>query len=310
MGCPDALDQRVDIYSFGVVVFRALSGHLPFEAESLQEKFLLTTTAPRPSLVALRPDLPADVDAWVQEVLAIDPNGRFTTIRAAYTALVAALDTVAPLGELPHAPPPPPPDPFERAPEPERGGALAGAWRAVTAAVRRFASREPQKPAAPPRGVAQGGEKSLVSTLLAGSDLDLPRPPPLAAPPAPLASAPQSGAAVAVARTVSVEGLSGEPAPLEGAAPYRAKPRRSAELTDPARAGSARGKAGKKEPRKRASAERTEPMGKERRRARASERAEPPARKPEPTKRRSRGETERTQPMADADKPKKRSRRP
>ena len=54
-GRPDQLDQRVDVYSLGVIVFVALSGRLPFEGATLEEKFVQTTTAARPSLRAHAP---------------------------------------------------------------------------------------------------------------------------------------------------------------------------------------------------------------------------------------------------------------
>jgi eukaryotic-like serine/threonine-protein kinase len=95
-GRPDGLDRRVDVYSFGVMVFRALAGRLPFEGVTLQDKFRLATTAPRPSLRVFRPDLPADVDGWVEQVLAVDPDLRFNTLRGAWNAFGAA----AGLGEL------------------------------------------------------------------------------------------------------------------------------------------------------------------------------------------------------------------
>lgn len=86
-----ALDQRVDIYSLGVIVFRALAGHVPFEGKTLQQKFIAATTAERPSLRALRSDLSSEIDDWVAEVLAIDPAQRFHAIRGAWNALLAVL---------------------------------------------------------------------------------------------------------------------------------------------------------------------------------------------------------------------------
>lgn len=90
-GRTDQLDRRVDVYSFGVIVFRALTGRLPFEVESLRDKFIATTTAERPSLCAIRPDLSPNMDHWVQQVLAIERDHRFSTVRAAYAALLGAL---------------------------------------------------------------------------------------------------------------------------------------------------------------------------------------------------------------------------
>jgi serine/threonine-protein kinase len=49
------------------------------------------TTAPRPSLRALRPELAPAVDDWVQLALAIDPNQRFERVRAMWNALNACL---------------------------------------------------------------------------------------------------------------------------------------------------------------------------------------------------------------------------
>lgn len=80
------LDGRVDVYSMGVLLYRCLSGRTPFEAETLPELLELVTTAQRPSLHALRPDLPAEIDQWVEQVLAIERSNRFQNIRAMWTA--------------------------------------------------------------------------------------------------------------------------------------------------------------------------------------------------------------------------------
>jgi len=85
-------DHRVDIYSFGTIVFRALAGRVPFDAPTIREKVKLATTAPRPSLHEFRPELPTAVDSWVEQVLALEPDQRFRKIRAAWTALLDALD--------------------------------------------------------------------------------------------------------------------------------------------------------------------------------------------------------------------------
>jgi serine/threonine-protein kinase len=86
-GNPRALDHRIDVYSLGAIVFRALSGVVPFGGKDILEKLALVTTAERPSLHQLRPDLPAEVDAWVVEVLAVDPDMRFRQVRGMWNAL-------------------------------------------------------------------------------------------------------------------------------------------------------------------------------------------------------------------------------
>jgi serine/threonine-protein kinase len=84
-------DPLVDVYALGVVLFRVLGGRMPFEGTVL-ELMQLATTAKRPSLHALRPDLRATVDDWVAHVLAIEPSARFQRPLAAWRALLSCLD--------------------------------------------------------------------------------------------------------------------------------------------------------------------------------------------------------------------------
>lgn len=95
-GESDGLDRRIDVYGLAAVVFRALAGRPPFQAEQLADLFRLVTNAPRPSLHALRPDLPPDIDAWVHQALAIDPEQRFSHVRALWNALGAIATQIAP----------------------------------------------------------------------------------------------------------------------------------------------------------------------------------------------------------------------
>jgi hypothetical protein len=63
-----------------VLVFRALAGKLPFDSRQDLDKFMIQVLkGERPSLHALRPDLPPTIDVWVEKALAADPADRFAT---------------------------------------------------------------------------------------------------------------------------------------------------------------------------------------------------------------------------------------
>jgi eukaryotic-like serine/threonine-protein kinase len=90
-GNSTALDGRADLFALAVIVFRWLTGALPFDAPDLIAKMTAVTSGPRPSAVALRPDLPTTVDAWVSRALAVEPGDRFQTGGDFYAAFEAAL---------------------------------------------------------------------------------------------------------------------------------------------------------------------------------------------------------------------------
>jgi serine/threonine-protein kinase len=71
------LDCRADLWSFAVVLYRAVVGALPFDADSLGGLVLAVCNdpAPRPSRVV--PALGADLDAFFARALRRDPDQRF-----------------------------------------------------------------------------------------------------------------------------------------------------------------------------------------------------------------------------------------
>jgi len=84
-------DPAGDVYSLGAIVFRLLSGQVPFEAGTLRERLQLVCDGERPSLHALRPDLPLAIDEWVRQVLAISPAHRFRRVSAMWSAFQHAV---------------------------------------------------------------------------------------------------------------------------------------------------------------------------------------------------------------------------
>jgi len=86
-GKPQQLDHRVDIFALGVVIFRMLGGRLPFTGKKFVELMLAVARAPRPSLHALRPELPITIDAWVNRSLASGAEARYQSVRELWTDL-------------------------------------------------------------------------------------------------------------------------------------------------------------------------------------------------------------------------------
>ena len=81
------LDHRIDVYSLGVLVFRCLSGQVPYPTKSMIDLCRWATSGERPSLCALRPGLPPAIDDWTRKALAIDPQSRFQSVDSLWAAL-------------------------------------------------------------------------------------------------------------------------------------------------------------------------------------------------------------------------------
>ncbi len=83
------LTKKIDVYAFGVTIFRALAGHPPFQGDPIH-LLRVVPTAPRPSLHAIRADLPEQLDGWVEGALAVDPDARFDSMTATWNAFQIA----------------------------------------------------------------------------------------------------------------------------------------------------------------------------------------------------------------------------
>ncbi len=64
------LDQRVDVYALGIMLYQMLIGRVPFDAKSDYDIMKLHAEAPMPLASAIRPDVPAAVDELIQKACA------------------------------------------------------------------------------------------------------------------------------------------------------------------------------------------------------------------------------------------------
>ena len=80
-------DHRADIYAFGAVLFEMFAGHPPFHAADRREltEMILHREAPR--LRTLRPDVPPETAALIQNCLAKTPEERVVRIEDAIATL-------------------------------------------------------------------------------------------------------------------------------------------------------------------------------------------------------------------------------
>ena len=78
-------DHRIDVYSLAAVVFRTLAGRPPFMADSTLDLYHLATTAPRPSLSAVRNEMPAAIDDWVARALAVQAVDRYPDVASMWS---------------------------------------------------------------------------------------------------------------------------------------------------------------------------------------------------------------------------------
>src|SRR5437762_1370817 len=90
------IDARSDIYSFGVILFEMLAGHVPFTGDSPTAIMMKHMQAPPPSVLDERKDLPPGVGRVVARALAKRPEDRFQNAGEVADALAAAAAEEAP----------------------------------------------------------------------------------------------------------------------------------------------------------------------------------------------------------------------
>ena len=95
----EKVDSRSDLFSAGVVLYQLLTGHLPFEGDTLiSVAYKITKTDP-PSLDKLRPELPLSLRRVVERALKKQPEKRFQTGEEFAQALIGVARELADEGQ-------------------------------------------------------------------------------------------------------------------------------------------------------------------------------------------------------------------
>jgi serine/threonine-protein kinase len=95
-------DTRVDQYALAETCFEMLAGIPPFDASGLPYPTIRRPADPIPSVLAMRPEVPAGVQATLERALAFDPESRFSSIADFARAL--EIGAAAGAQTVPHAP--------------------------------------------------------------------------------------------------------------------------------------------------------------------------------------------------------------
>jgi serine/threonine protein kinase len=94
------LDGRSDLFAVGVLAFEMFTGRVPFEGKSAMEMALARLKGEPLRLRALRPELPAKLEAVIERALARNPADRFQSMAelgaafASVTAKTGVLETL------------------------------------------------------------------------------------------------------------------------------------------------------------------------------------------------------------------------
>jgi serine/threonine-protein kinase len=78
---PSLPDARADLYALGVVAYECLTGACPYPPDCYDDLFGHMSTSTRRTVRDERPELPEEIDEWMDRALHPDPYWRFASAR-------------------------------------------------------------------------------------------------------------------------------------------------------------------------------------------------------------------------------------
>jgi hypothetical protein len=85
------VDERVDIYAVGVILYEALTGRLPYEAPVMAELIVAIVRGGAPSVRELAPNVPRSISEVIDKAMALAPDGRYSTAGTMAAELLQAI---------------------------------------------------------------------------------------------------------------------------------------------------------------------------------------------------------------------------
>lgn len=77
----EPLDERSNIWAFGVLLFEMVTCQLPFSGESITAVLVAILNAPLPDLIQLREDVPPSLQTLIEKMLIKERSRRMKSMR-------------------------------------------------------------------------------------------------------------------------------------------------------------------------------------------------------------------------------------